>query len=56
LPGSTLIARIGTPAHLATADGNLDMDLFMAVTAEFGDVVLGPPGRVPEEDSGGQGN
>jgi quercetin dioxygenase-like cupin family protein len=44
-----LIARAGTPAHLASADHGWDADLFMAVTTELGDVVLGPPGAVPAD-------
>jgi quercetin dioxygenase-like cupin family protein len=43
-----LVARAGTPAHLATPDAEADLELFMAVTAELGDVVLGPPGTTPE--------
>jgi quercetin dioxygenase-like cupin family protein len=44
-----LIARAGTPAHLATPDTAFDADLFMAVTTELGDVVLGPPGTMPTD-------
>ncbi len=44
-----LIARTGTPAHLAGPHTELDQDLFMAVTTELGDVVLGPPGMTPAE-------
>jgi quercetin dioxygenase-like cupin family protein len=44
-----LVARAGTPAHLATADGGSDPDLFLAVTTELGDVVLGPPGTLPAD-------
>jgi hypothetical protein len=44
-----LIARAGTPAHLATPDTEFDPDLFMAVTTELGDVVLGPPGTMPAD-------
>jgi mannose-6-phosphate isomerase-like protein (cupin superfamily) len=44
-----LIARAGTPAHLATPATGLDFDLFMAVTTELGDVVLGPPGTTPAD-------
>jgi quercetin dioxygenase-like cupin family protein len=39
-----LVARAGTPAHLATPETEPDLELFMAVTTELGDVVLGPPG------------
>ena len=42
-----LIERTGTPARLATAEPEFDADLFMAVTTELGDVVLGPPGATP---------
>jgi quercetin dioxygenase-like cupin family protein len=44
-----LVARAGTPAHLATPDTEFDADRFMAVTTELGDVVLGPPGTTPGE-------
>jgi quercetin dioxygenase-like cupin family protein len=44
-----LIARAGTPAHLAAPEGGFDADLFMAVTTELGDVVLGPPGTMPAD-------
>jgi mannose-6-phosphate isomerase-like protein (cupin superfamily) len=44
-----LVARAGTPAHLATTETELDTELFMAVTTELGDVVLGPPGTTPAE-------
>lgn len=44
-----LIARAGTPAHLATSETGFDADLFMAVTTELGDVVLGPPGTTPAD-------
>jgi uncharacterized RmlC-like cupin family protein len=42
-----LIARTATPLHLAGADADFDVDRFMAVTTELGDVVLGPPGTTP---------
>ena len=42
-----LIARTGTPVQLATPETELDMELFIAVTTELGDVVLGPPGMLP---------
>ncbi|WP_121715593.1 cupin domain-containing protein [Streptomyces sp. E5N91] len=42
-----LIRRTGTPAHLATAETEWDMELFQKVTEEFGDVILGPPGATP---------
>ncbi|MEV0802859.1 cupin domain-containing protein [Kribbella sp. NPDC050281] len=44
-----LIARSATPARLATPDTEMDLDLFMAVTTELGDVVLGPPGTLPTD-------
>ena len=44
-----LIARTGTPAHLATPATTLDLERFMAVTTELGDVVLGPPGTIPAD-------
>ncbi|MGH9229367.1 MAG: cupin domain-containing protein [Acidimicrobiales bacterium] len=44
-----LVARAGTPAHLATPETELDTDLFMAVTTELGDVVLGPPATTPAD-------
>jgi Cupin domain len=47
-----LVARTGTPAHLAAAGAEFDADLFMAVTTELGDVVLGPPGTTPAELDG----
>lgn len=48
-----LIARTATPLHLATPETELDAGLFMAVTEELGDVVLGPPGMTPADlDSG----
>jgi mannose-6-phosphate isomerase-like protein (cupin superfamily) len=47
-----LVARAGTPAHLLSPDSEPDIDLFMAVTTELGDVVLGPPGILPAEAAG----
>lgn len=44
-----LIARTGTPAHLRTPETVFDEELFAAVTAELGDVLLGPPGMVPAD-------
>jgi quercetin dioxygenase-like cupin family protein len=44
-----LVARAGTPAHLATPETQPDLELFMAVTTELGDVVLGPPGTTPAD-------
>jgi hypothetical protein len=43
------ITRAGTPAHPATPDTEFDLDLLMAVAAELGDVVLGPPGTTPAD-------
>jgi mannose-6-phosphate isomerase-like protein (cupin superfamily) len=42
-----LIERTATPEHLAGPDTELDLELFMRVTAELGDTVLGPPGTTP---------
>jgi quercetin dioxygenase-like cupin family protein len=50
-----LIARAGTPAHLATPETEPDLELFMAVTTELGDVVLGPPGTTPADLDNSQG-
>jgi hypothetical protein len=44
-----LVTRAGTPAHLATPETEYDADLFMAVSTELGDVILGPPGTTPAE-------
>jgi quercetin dioxygenase-like cupin family protein len=44
-----LIARSGTPAHLAGPDTEVDAELFAAVAAELGDVLLGPPGSTPAD-------
>ena len=44
-PGfAQLVARTGTPAHLATPETELDTDRFQSVSTELGDVVLGPRG------------
>ena len=48
-----LVARSGTPAHLAGPGADLDLDLFLAVTTELGDVVLGPPGTTPADFADG---
>jgi mannose-6-phosphate isomerase-like protein (cupin superfamily) len=50
-----LIARTGTPVHLATPETELDAELFMAVTTELGDLVLGPPGTTPGDLAEPQG-
>ena len=42
-----VIARTATPVELASPDTELNTELFMAVCAELGDVILGPPGAVP---------
>ncbi len=44
-----LIERAGTPARLAGPRTEMDPELFMKVTAELGDVVLGPPGTTPDQ-------
>ena len=44
-----LVGRAGTPAHLATPQTGPDLELFMAVTTELGDVTLGPPWMTPAE-------
>jgi mannose-6-phosphate isomerase-like protein (cupin superfamily) len=44
-----LVARAGTPARLANAETELDVELFEQVTTELGDVILGPPGMLPTE-------
>jgi hypothetical protein len=46
---------MATPAHLATPETELDAELFMAVTTELGDVVLGPPGTMPADLANGEG-
>ena len=52
LPGR--VRRAGRPAwhpaHLATPATEPDQGLFMEVTTELGDVVLGPPGATPRGD------
>jgi uncharacterized cupin superfamily protein len=50
-----LIARAATPVHLATPGTELDMQLFMTVCAELGDVILGPPGTKPGDVAGQPG-
>ena len=44
-----LVARAGTPVHLATPQTEPDLELFMAVSTELGDVTFGPPGMTPDE-------
>jgi hypothetical protein len=44
-----LVARAGTPAHLATPETEPDLEPFMAVSTELGDVTFGPPGMTPDE-------
>lgn len=44
-----LIERTGTPIDKATTATELDLDLFMQVTTELGDEVLGPPGTIPAD-------
>jgi len=49
-PGfAELMARAGTPAEQATDTTEIDLELFARVSAELGDVVLGPPGAVPAD-------
>ncbi|KMS85625.1 hypothetical protein ACZ91_41420 [Streptomyces regensis] len=50
-----LIARSGTPARLATSETEFNVELFRAVAAELGDIVLGPPGTVPADLIRGEG-
>jgi cupin domain len=44
-----LVARAGTPAPPGHTETEPDLELFMAVTTELGDVTLGPPGMTPAE-------
>jgi quercetin dioxygenase-like cupin family protein len=44
-----LVARAGTPAHLATPETELDLERFLAVSTELGDVTFGPPGMTPDQ-------
>jgi quercetin dioxygenase-like cupin family protein len=44
-----LVARAGTPAHLATPETEPDLERFLAVSTELGDVTFGPPGMTPDE-------
>lgn len=44
-----LVARAGIPLSELTPTSEPDLDLFMAVTTELGDVVLGPPGTLPAD-------
>jgi quercetin dioxygenase-like cupin family protein len=44
-----LVARTGTPAHLVTPETRPDFERFMAVTAELGEIILGPPEMTPAE-------
>jgi mannose-6-phosphate isomerase-like protein (cupin superfamily) len=52
-----VMERTATPAHLAGPDTDLDLERFMQVTTELGDLVLGPPGTTPAEldQDGGPG-
>ena len=50
-----LVARAGTPTHLATSETEPDLELFMAVSTELGDVTFGPPGMTPAEQTEGEG-
>ncbi|APA96490.1 hypothetical protein [Nocardia seriolae] len=44
-----LIRRTGTPEADATPDTEWDLELFNKITAELGDVILGPPGMRPAD-------
>jgi mannose-6-phosphate isomerase-like protein (cupin superfamily) len=44
-----LIERTATPAELAGPHPRLDLDRFMTVSTELGDLVLGPPGTRPDQ-------
>ncbi len=44
-----LIRRAGTPEADATPDTEWDLELFDRLTAEHGDVILGPPGMRPAD-------
>jgi mannose-6-phosphate isomerase-like protein (cupin superfamily) len=44
-----LVERAGTPARLAGPATDLDVEVFMRVTTELGDVLLGPPGTRPDQ-------
>jgi quercetin dioxygenase-like cupin family protein len=48
-----LMERTATPAHRAGPDTDLDLELFLRVSQELGDVVLGPPGTAPEDAAAG---
>jgi quercetin dioxygenase-like cupin family protein len=44
-----LIARAATQAHLAGPGTEIDLERFLAVAAELGDQILGPPGTLPAD-------
>jgi mannose-6-phosphate isomerase-like protein (cupin superfamily) len=44
-----LIERSGAPATKDGSEEPFDLDLFMKISAELGDVILGPPGAVPAD-------
>jgi len=44
-----LVAQAATRVDLASPDTELDEELFIAVAAELGDVLLGPPGALPAD-------
>jgi quercetin dioxygenase-like cupin family protein len=51
-----LMERAATPAHLAGPDTDLDLELFMRISEELGDVVLGPPGTPPQDETATTGS
>jgi mannose-6-phosphate isomerase-like protein (cupin superfamily) len=44
-----LVARTGVPAGHSAPENEFDPNRFMAVSAELGDLVLGPPGTTPPD-------
>jgi quercetin dioxygenase-like cupin family protein len=44
-----LVERTATPSDRAGSDPKLDLERFMAVSTELGDVVLGPPGTTADQ-------
>jgi hypothetical protein len=41
--GAELLIRAGTPAHLASSETEVDMELFLHVSEQLGDQFFGPP-------------